>query len=101
MRLAIPAGVSHLVFFKEHSTMNIWKRLSLTLLASMLCAAVAAAQGVQTATLQGTAVDAQGGVLPGVVVTASSPALQGVRTATTDENGVYLLRGLPAGTYSV
>ena len=81
--------------------MNIWKRLSLTLLACMLCATVAAAQGVQTGTLQGTAVDSQGGVLPGVVVTASSPALQGVRTATTDENGVYLLRALPAGTYAV
>jgi len=38
--------------------------------------------------------------LPGVLVTLSSPALQGVRTATTDENGVYLIRGLPAGEYT-
>ena len=81
--------------------MNTWKRLCLGLLASMLGATIAAAQGVQTGTLQGTAVDAQGGVLPGVVVTASSPALQGVRSATTDENGVYMLRGLPGGAYTV
>ena len=81
--------------------MTTWKRLCLTLLASVLGATMAVAQGVQTGTLQGTAVDTQGGILPGVVVTASSSALQGVRTATTDENGVYLLRGLPPGPYTV
>jgi hypothetical protein len=81
--------------------MNMWKRLSVALLACILCSTLAAAQGVQTGTLQGTASDSQGGVLPGVVVTASSAALQGVRTATTDENGVYLLRGLPGGAYTV
>jgi outer membrane receptor protein involved in Fe transport len=81
--------------------MNNWKRLCLNVAAGMLCATTAFAQGVQTGTLQGTAADAQGGVLPGVVITASSSALQGARTATTDENGVYLLRGLPAGAYTV
>ena len=81
--------------------MSKLKRLCLSVMASLLCATVTFAQGVQTGTLQGTAVDAQGGVLPGVIVTASSPALQGVRTATTDENGVYLLRGLPSGDYTV
>ena len=66
--------------------MNKWKSLCLAIVAGALSATMAFAQGVQTGTLQGTAVDAQGGVLPGVLVTASSPALQGVRTATTDEN---------------
>ena len=81
--------------------MNILKRLCLTVLAGVLGTTLAVAQGVQTGELRGTAVDTQGGVLPGVVVTASSPSLQGVRTATTDENGVYLLRGLPSGEYTV
>jgi hypothetical protein len=39
--------------------------------------------------------------LPGVLVTASSPVLQGQRSATTDVNGVYVIKGLPAGAYSV
>ncbi|HXG90224.1 MAG TPA: TonB-dependent receptor [Vicinamibacterales bacterium] len=74
------------------------------LVATMLAgvfAGVAAAQGVQTATLQGRVVDTGGLVLPGVTVTATSPALQGPRSTVTDGNGVYLLRGLPPGQYSV
>ena len=74
--------------------MKLWKRLCFTVLASLLGTTLAVAQGTQTGELRGTAVDTQGGVLPGVVVTASSPSLQGVRTTTTDENGIYLLRGL-------
>ena len=38
---------------------------------------------------------------PGRHVAATSPALQGQRTAVTDVNGVYFIKGLPAGTYSV
>lgn len=59
------------------------------------------AQGVQTSILQGTVRDATGLVLPGVTVTVSSPALQGTREAVTDANGVYIIRGLPPGTYTV
>lgn len=66
-----------------------------------LATVTAFAQGVQTGTLQGTARDTQGGVLPGVTVSVESPALQGVRTTVTDENGVYVLRGLPAGAYTI
>src|SRR5215510_4206500 len=59
------------------------------------------AQGVQTATITGTVQSADGQSLPGVTVTDSSPALQGVRTAVTDVNGLYILRGLPAGAYLI
>jgi hypothetical protein len=45
------------------------------------CATVATAQGVQTGALTGTVVDQTRLVLPGVAVTATSPALQGVRVA--------------------
>jgi hypothetical protein len=44
---------------------------------------------------------ADGLTLPGVTVTASSPVLQGQRSATTDVNGVFFIKGLPAGTYTV
>ena len=59
------------------------------------------AQGVQTSVLQGAVRDTGGLVLPGVTVTATSPALQGPRSTVTDENGVYILRGLPPGRYTL
>ncbi|MEW6319813.1 MAG: TonB-dependent receptor [Acidobacteriota bacterium] len=58
-------------------------------------------QGVQTGVLTGTVVDADGLVLPGVSVTVTSTALQGERSAVTDGNGVYVLRGLPPGSYTL
>ncbi len=61
----------------------------------------ALAQGRQTGTISGTAVDSQGLSLPGVTVTVGSPSLQGTRTAVTDINGNYALPQLPPGTYSV
>lgn len=68
---------------------------------TFLLASPAYGQGIQTATLQGTVRDNSGGILPGVVVTVTSDALQGPRTASTDENGNYILRGLPPGRYQV
>ena len=47
----------------------------------------------------GRVTDSAGGVLPGVTVEARSPALQGVRTTATDQNGVYRLTLLPPGEY--
>ena len=58
-------------------------------------------QGVQTGPLTGTVVDQSGLVVPGVAVTATSPALQGARTDVTDSNGVYTIPGLPPGEYTV
>ena len=61
----------------------------------------ARAQGVQTGTITGIVQSSDGLSLPGVTVTATSPSLQGQRTAVTDVNGVFFIKGLPAGTYSV
>jgi hypothetical protein len=61
----------------------------------------AAAQGVQTGTITGTVKSSDGLSLPGTTVTAQSPALQGLRTAVTDVNGVYVIKGLPPGAYTV
>src|SRR6266699_4906264 len=66
-----------------------------------LSAANAAAQGNPTGTISGHVVDEAGLSVPGATVTASSAALQGVRTATTSENGDYIVPFLPAGDYEV
>jgi Carboxypeptidase regulatory-like domain len=55
----------------------------------------------QTGTLAGVVRDAQGGVLPGVTVTAISPALISPRTTTTSETGNYQLTTLPPGVYVI
>jgi hypothetical protein len=50
----------------------------------------------------GQVTDENGGVLPGVTVTATSPALQVPSVvAVTDERGEYRLTPLPIGTYTV
>ena len=56
-----------------------------------------------TATIEGKVTDESGGVLPGVTVTATSPALQLPQVSTvTGANGEYELRDLPApGVYRV
>src|SRR5260370_6735195 len=66
-------------------------------------AGVAAAQsiGATTGSLNGRVTDTSGGVMPGVTVTATSPALQGARTTVTNEEGTYRLPGVPPGVYTV
>jgi outer membrane receptor protein involved in Fe transport len=64
-------------------------------------AAPALAQGQQSGALSGRVSSSDRQPLPGVTVTVSSDALQGLRTAVTDINGVYALPGLPPGRYAV
>ncbi|MBW8862750.1 MAG: carboxypeptidase regulatory-like domain-containing protein, partial [Acidobacteria bacterium] len=75
-------------------------RAALVILAGLCCAASAFAQG-QSTNLVGVVTDAQGGVLPGVTVTATSPALIGSRTSVTEVNGTYRFPSLPEGTYQL
>src|SRR4051812_12592951 len=66
--------------------------------AALLLPATAFAQ----ASLTGTVRDTGGGVLPGVSVEASSPALnEKVRTAVTDASGQYRIIDLRPGTYTL
>ena len=67
-------------------------KYTLALLATLVAIAIAApgfAQGVQTGTIRGTVKDQQGLAVPGVTVTATSPALQGSRSTVTDADGLY------------
>ncbi len=66
-----------------------------------VAAAGAGAQGLQTGVLTGTLTSTDGATLPGATVTVESPALQGVQSTVSDVNGVYVLRGLPPGQYTV
>ncbi len=70
----------------------------LILVAVTLFPSLVFAQG----TLTGTVRDQSGGVLPGVTVEASSPALiEKVRVAVTDDAGLYRIPSLNPGTYSL
>jgi hypothetical protein len=70
------------------------------LFGSLLLPTSAMAQGGSAITGQVT--DATGGILPGVVVEATSPALiEGVRTAVTGGQGRYTILELRPGTYNV
>jgi hypothetical protein len=72
---------------------------SLSLLVGI--AATGWAQGVQTGTIRGLVKDQQELVMPGVTVTATSPAMQGPRSTVTDATGRFTLPNLPAGEYQV
>jgi Carboxypeptidase regulatory-like domain len=70
---------------------------------ALILPAAAAAQGaLARGTLTGTVRDASGGVLPGVTVEASSPALiEKVRTVVTDDAGIYRIVNLEPGVYTL
>ncbi|MDH4066460.1 MAG: carboxypeptidase-like regulatory domain-containing protein, partial [Acidobacteriota bacterium] len=82
------------------------KRWSIAALAIVLaCSAVPAfAQGggaSSTGTIQGRITDAQGAVLPGVTVVATSPSMLGEQTTVSSETGNYRFPAVPPGTYTV
>jgi hypothetical protein len=74
--------------------------ISMTLMAVfILTASFAFAQS--DGSVRGFVKDEQGAVLPGVAVTATSPALLAPIVATTDATGYYRLQNLPPGTYAI
>jgi hypothetical protein len=79
--------------------------VAIGLLALLVMTAPAAfAQGggaSSTGTIQGRVMDAQGAVLPGVTVTANSPALIQPQTTVTSETGNYRFPAVPPGTYEI
>ena len=55
----------------------------------------------QRGSIEGTVKDSSGGVLPGVLVEAKSPALVGSASTVTDARGAYAFPALPPGTYEL
>jgi hypothetical protein len=69
---------------------------------TLMVLSVAWTAAAQDASITGRVTDESGGVMPGVTVTATSPALQVPSViAVTDEKGEYRLTPLPIGTYQV
>src|SRR5229473_633637 len=76
-----------------------WKLL--LLLAMTFAVATPAMAQIDQGRFTGTVKDAQGGVLPGVTVTAKSPALMGARAVVSEGDGTYSLASLPSGEYEL
>src|SRR5918996_80395 len=85
--------------------MKYWRNVFWTLTAILLLApSPLLAQGggaSSTGSISGEVNDAQGGVLPGVTVTATSPAQIGALTAVTNEAGIYRFPSVPPGEYKL
>lgn len=67
----------------------------------MFALAVPLAAQTGDGSLRGYVRDEQGGVLPGVTVTAISPALLAPVVAISDSTGYYRLNNLPPGSYAL
>ena len=76
-----------------------WTSAAAVLIALTLGPTSTFAQGVQTGIITGTVTSEDGLSLPGATVTVTAPTLQGARSAVTDVNGNYVIRGLPPGDY--
>jgi hypothetical protein len=73
-------------------------KVMFVLAALVLLPATALAQGQ----IAGTVRDDTGGLIPGVIVEVTSPALiEKVRSVVSDDNGQYRITNLPVGTYTV
>ncbi len=84
--------------------MRRWTTGLLALLVALSFGATAFAQGggaSSTGTIQGRVTDSQGAVLPGVTVTANSPALIQPQTTVTSETGNYRFPAVPPGNFEL
>jgi hypothetical protein len=83
---------------------NTVRLSALVFIAHLLLAGSAFAQGggaSATGSINGKVTDASGAAMPGVTVTASSPALMGLQTTTTNEQGLYRFPAVPPGLYTL
>src|SRR5215207_743765 len=79
-------------------TAHGWIRMTCVLIGVMALPAVSLAQS----SIAGLVTDSSGGILPGVTVEVSSPALiEKTRSATTDAQGRYDIVNLRPGMYAV
>src|SRR3978361_1692803 len=81
-------------------TLRRWFRSLCVFTVILLVSTVVSAQ-TTTGTITGKVVDKDMLALPGVTITVESPALQGVMTVVSTENGDYIVPQLPPGTYKI
>jgi hypothetical protein len=80
--------------------MNDFLKL-LLILSLALFATSAMAQSSTTGSVEGTVTDPNGAAVKGATVTATSPNLISAQTATTGDDGRYLISALPPGKYKI
>src|SRR5262245_11210376 len=87
---------------EEEASMT-WKlgRVVVCMVAVALLTSTRAYPQITQGRVARTGSDWQGAVLPGVTVTATSPALIGVRTTVTQADGKYMFPAMPSGTYKL
>jgi hypothetical protein len=67
----------------------------------MLVALASSLAAIETGEIQGRVRDPSGAGLPGVTVSASSPSLQGTRSAVSGPDGAFQVPILPVGSYTL
>jgi hypothetical protein len=84
----------------RRSGSRIWALSCLLVLFGLSCATTSFAQSA-TGTISGTVVDGTGAALPGATVNVTEAATGSVRSATTDEAGLFRFAALNPGRYSI
>src|SRR5687768_13480440 len=87
------------VFEEEEMMMRGFRAVLLS--AGILAAWAIPAHAQAIGSIFGKVTDASGGVLPGVTVTVTGPALQQPLTAVSSESGTYQFPAVPIGTFTV
>ena len=77
-----------------------FSKIFLTLILFIMMVSIAYGQR-ETGSIRGVVVDPEGGPLPGVTVTATSPAMLGTVSYVTSVSGEFRAPALPPGTYTV
>src|SRR6185295_15857493 len=79
-----------------------FRPIGVVLAALLISSRIASAQNITSSSIDGVVTDQSGGALPGVTITASSPALQVPQIVTTsDAQGFYRFKDIPRGTYQL
>ncbi len=83
------------------SNFRLNKLQLLALLTLLFATAFAMAQGIVTGSISGTVEDAQGAVVTNAKITAKEVSTNRVYSGETGSAGIFTLRALPPGTYTV
>jgi iron complex outermembrane receptor protein len=82
---------------------SVWRRVFIVLILLLACgsARMLRAQQEVTASIAGTVVDARGAAVPHANVEAKNQATGAVTKSTADDVGHFVVKGIPAGRYTL
>ena len=93
---------NQIMFASPTQLLNVSIRLLFICLATLICTGAVMAQAQSNASdLQGVVRDPNGAAVKGATVTARNLATNVTRNASTNEDGVYQIVGLPPGNYEI